>query len=77
MLPIARAGILSAVSGQEEAKEVPGIVDLELTIPIGGLVRPAPEADRYLGFLFAIGETPRAVEQSLRRANAELTIEIR
>lgn len=77
MLPIARAGTLSAVSGHERAKAVPGIVDLELTIPIGSPIRPPPDADRYLGFLFARGDTPHAVEKSLRQAHAELTIDIR
>ena len=59
MLPITRAGTLSAISGRERALAVPGIVDLELTIPIGNRVRPPPESDRYLGFLFARGGTPR------------------
>jgi biotin carboxylase len=77
MLPIARAGTLSAVAGQDQARAVPGIIDLELTIPIGSRVRPLPEADRYLGFLFARAATPRAVEESLRRAHAELTVDIR
>lgn len=77
MLPIARAATLYAVRGEEQAKAVPGIVDLELTIPIGSPLRPPPEADRYLGFLFANGDTPRAVEESLRKAHAELTIDIR
>lgn len=77
MLPIARAGTLSAISGHERAKSVQGIGDLELTIPIGSHLRPPPEADRYLGFLFARGHTPQAVEESLRQAHAELTIDIR
>lgn len=77
MLPIARAGTLFAVGGQEQAKAVPGIVDVELTIPIGSRVRPPPEANRYLGFLFASGNTTRAVEKALRQAHAELTIDIR
>ena len=77
MLPIARAGILTAINGQEQAKAVPGIVDLEVTVPIGSRVRPLPEADRYLGFLFARGGTPQAVEEALRQAHAELTIDIR
>ena len=77
MLPIAGAGTLSAVDGLEQAKAVPGIVDVELTIPIGSFVRAPPEADRYLGFLFASGETPQAVEDSLRQAHEELTVDIR
>ena len=77
MLPIARAGTLTAVNGQEQAKAVPGIVDLEVTVPIGSQLRSPPEADRYMGFLFARGHTPQAVEESLRQGHTELTIDIR
>ncbi len=77
MLPIPGAGRLAAVDGQDEAMAVPGIVDLELTIPIGSPVKPPPDTDRYLGFMFAAGETPEVVEASLRQAHAELTINIR
>jgi hypothetical protein len=35
-----------------------------------------PEADRYLGFIFASGPDPRAVEQSLREAHSRLLIDI-
>ena len=75
-MPIPRAGVLINFSGQDQARAVPGIIDIELTIPMGSHVRPPPEADRYLGFLFALGDTPRAIEESLRQAHAELTIEI-
>jgi L-aminoacid ligase-like protein len=76
VLPIPNAGTLLGVRGQEAAAAVPGIVGLELTIVSGRVVRPLPEGDRYLGFLFARGETPDEVETALRRAHAELTIEI-
>jgi hypothetical protein len=39
-------------------------------------VQPLPEGDRYLGFLFARGDTPEAVEASLRAAHAALVIDI-
>jgi hypothetical protein len=35
-----------------------------------------PEGNRYLGFLFARGDTPAAVEQALRTAHARLRIMI-
>ena len=53
MLPIPAAGRLVAVHGQDEARAVPHITALEISIPLGGPVRPLPEGDRYLGFLFA------------------------
>jgi biotin carboxylase len=76
MLPIPRAGVLREVRGQDEARAVPGIAGVEISIGRGRPVRPLPEGDRYLGFLFARGETPAQVEQALRTAQARLGIEI-
>ncbi len=76
MLPIPRAGVLVDVRGQAEALDLPGIVGLEITIARGGWVEPLPEGDRYLGFLFARGDTPSMVETALRRAHAKLEIDI-
>lgn len=76
MLPIPAAGTLQEVRGREEALAVPGIVELALTIPSGRPVRPLPEGDRYLGFLFARGPTPEAVEASLRNAHSRLEVVI-
>jgi L-amino acid ligase C-terminal domain 2 len=49
---------------------------LEITIPVGHEVVPLPDGDRYLGFLFAHGETPEGVERTLRRAFAALDVVI-
>jgi biotin carboxylase len=76
MLPIPTAGRLVAVHGQEEARAVPGISALELSIRPGGTVVPLPEGDRYLGFLFARGPSPADVETALRAAHAHLEVEI-
>jgi biotin carboxylase len=76
MLPIPRAGRLVAVHGQEEARAVDHVTGLEISIPPGGTVRPLPEGDRYLGFLFARASTPAEVEDALRAAHALLGIEI-
>jgi hypothetical protein len=76
MLPIPRAGTLCEVRGQDAARAVPGIAGLEISIAPGRPVEPLPEGDRYLGFLFARGETPQEVEQALRDAHARLDVEI-
>jgi hypothetical protein len=55
---------------------VPGVTALEISIRPGGDVRPLPEGDRYLGFLFARADTPAEVEQALRTAHAHLEVEI-
>jgi len=77
MLPIPRAGRLHAVRGQAAARRVAGVVELTITIPRGQQVVPLPEGDRYLGFLFARGPTPAAVEESLRAAHGRLQLDIR
>jgi hypothetical protein len=76
MIPIPRAGTLVAVGGQEQARGVPGIGGLEITIARGRPVVPLPEGDRYLGFVFARGLTAEAVECSLREAHAHLRVRI-
>jgi biotin carboxylase len=76
MLPIPRAGVLREVRGQDAARAVPGVAGLEVSIPRGRRVTPLPEGDRYLGFLFAKGESPEQVEAALREAHAQLEVEI-
>lgn len=76
MLPIPASGVLRAVQGQEQARAVPGIVGLELSIAVGRTVQALPEGNRYLGFLLARGATPEEVEASLRAAHAKLEVTV-
>jgi biotin carboxylase len=76
MLPIPAAGVLEEVRGQDRALAVPSVAGLELSIRPGRPVRPLPEGDRYLGFLFARAERPEEVEAALRAAQAELEVRI-
>ena len=72
MIPVPKAGILGEVRGRTAAHCVDGIVEVNITIPIGGEVVPLPEGARYLGFIFARAETPEAVEAALREAHQRL-----
>ena len=76
MLPIPHAGTLRGVHGQDAARQVPGVVGLEVTVARGRAIQPLPDGDRYLGFLFARGATPADVEATLRRAHALLDVDI-
>jgi biotin carboxylase len=76
MLHPERPGTLRAVDGRPEAAAVPGITGLSITIPAGQHVRPLPEGDRYLGFIFAEGETHEAVAAALRAARDRLHVVI-
>ena len=76
MIPVPKAGILGEVRGKREARRVDGIVEVNITIPIGGEVVPLPEGSRYLGFIFARAETPKMVEKALREAHRQLAFVI-
>jgi len=74
MLPVPRPGILRAVEGRAGALAVPGITGLTVTIPLGQRVLPLPDGDRYLGFIFAEGDTGPEVEQALTAASERLRV---
>lgn len=74
MLPVPRPGVLRAVEGRAGALAVPGITGLTITIPPGQRVRPLPDGDRYLGFIFAEGDTGPEVERALTAASERLRV---
>jgi biotin carboxylase len=77
MLPVERAGVLQAVHGRTQAAAVPSITGLSITIPVGQPIRPLPEGDRYLGFVFAQAATHQEVQQALYAARRRLRVVIR
>jgi len=76
MIPIPKGGIYEGVEGLERARAVPGIDDAVITAKQGQRLLHLPEGASYLGFLFARGDSPAAVESALRRAHAELRFQI-
>jgi biotin carboxylase len=72
MLPVPRAGVLRAVEGRAAAESVPGITGVTLTIAAGRQVRPLPDGDQYLGFIFAEAATPDEAEKALTAASQHL-----
>jgi biotin carboxylase len=72
MIPIPKAGILKRVEGLEEARAVPGIEEIDITVRPGYPLVPLPEGSSYLGFIFARGEAPAEVEEALRAAHRRL-----
>jgi hypothetical protein len=76
MIPIPAAGVLRHVAGIEAARALENIDDITISIPIGEILVPVPEGNRYLGFIFANGDTPEAVEAALRAAHDELEFAI-
>ena len=76
MIPIPEAGQLRGVAGIPEAQAVAGIEGVEISVALHHTVTPLPEGESYLGFIFARGETPAAVEESLREAHGKLRFTI-
>ncbi len=76
MIPIPHGGILRGFTGVEKAREVPGIDEVTITAPLNNRLVPLPEGESYLGFIFATGETPVEVENSLREAHVLLQFQI-
>jgi biotin carboxylase len=76
MIPTPQRGILQGVRGLDEALDVAGISDIQISATPGQVIAPAPEGASYLGFIFAHGLTPDAVEFSLRTAHLRLVFEI-
>ncbi|MYE91272.1 ATP-grasp domain-containing protein, partial [Candidatus Poribacteria bacterium] len=72
MIPIPRAGILQEIRGKTDAEQVSGIEEVTISIPIGKEVVPLPEGAKYLGFIFARGNSSENVEASLRKAHDRL-----
>jgi biotin carboxylase len=76
MIPIGERGLFKGVSGDAEARRVPGITEVTITAKIGQLLEPLPEAGSYLGFIFARGATPSDAEAAVRAAHQALEFAI-
>jgi biotin carboxylase len=76
MIPIPSGGVLGEIRGIEAARAVPLVEDVQITARAGEVLVPLPEGAAYLGFIFARGQAPDAVEAALRDAHARLTFEV-
>jgi biotin carboxylase len=76
MIPIPGEGILRRVNGIPAAESVPNVSGVMITIEEGEIITPLPEGHKYMGFIFAHGETPDGVESSLRRAHGCLSFDL-
>src|SRR5262249_11549072 len=76
MIPIPERGVYRGVAGLDEASLVGGVDDVIVTAKPDQVLIPLPEGASYLGFVFARGDGPHAVEQALRDAHARLRFSI-
>ena len=76
MIPVPNTGVLRDVLGLEQARSQPLVNEVTLTTHRGAELVPPPDGDRYLGFIFARGADPQAVEGALRKAHARLSFAV-
>lgn len=74
MLPIPRSGTFDRVEGIGAAEAVPGIESVEITAAPGSYLRTVPDADQYLGFMFASAPTTTEVIAALEEAHRHLQV---
>lgn len=76
MIPIPKGGVLRKVDGIDAGRNVAGVTGIEITARLNHPIVPLPEGAAYLGFIFAKGDSPDEVEQSLRVAHSCLEFHI-
>ena len=74
MIPTPKSGILRRVEGVLAAQKMPLIESVTISVREGHELQTLPEGNSYLGFIFARGPGPQAVEEALRQAHSLLNI---
>jgi hypothetical protein len=72
MIPVPQSGIFAGVTGEDAAAQTLGITQIQMTARAHDYIAAWPEGASYLGFIFAAGESPEAVEAILREAHGKL-----
>ena len=76
MIPVPRSGILEKVDGDDQARAIVGISELQITARLHDHIAAWPEGSTYLGFLFSQAQSPEEAESALRAAHAKLRFTI-
>lgn len=76
MIPAPGSGTLRSIAGEAEARAIPGVTGMDFTIAPGKPVIAPPEGERYVGFVYARGNSPDEVETSLRKAMETLEVQL-
>jgi hypothetical protein len=76
MIPIPSHGLYRGVSGEDEARSVPGVEEIVMTAKADQMLVPWPEGASYLGFIFARATSNPLVEHALRDAHGRLHFSI-
>jgi hypothetical protein len=76
MIPIPSRGVFKGVEGEEAARLVPFVDDVQITAKRDQLLEPLPEAGSYLGFIFARAPLAAQAEAAVREAHRRLVFTV-
>jgi hypothetical protein len=76
MVPTTQSGKLRGVEGEDDVRAIAGVTGIDITLKPGNLMVPPPEGARYLGFVYARGDSPLQVESVLRKAKDTLKVQL-
>jgi hypothetical protein len=76
MIPIPRNGVFRRVEGVDDALQVNGVDDVQITAKPDQQLLMLPEGASYLGFIFARAATAADAERAVRDAHARLRFTI-
>ena len=74
MMPTEKLGMLKELRGVEDALNVKGVTDLQITVKPGEKLEPLPKGDRYLGFIFAEDKSQEFVIKALKNAWSKIEV---
>ncbi len=76
MIPIPRSGVFRRVGGVDEARQVAGVEEIQITAKPDQQLLALPEGASYAGFIFARAPEPAEAERAVRDAHARLRFTI-
>lgn len=76
MIPTPGTGVVTAIVGEQETRDIAGITGMDLTVSPGSEVMAPPEGDRYIGFVYARSDRPEQVEAALRKAMEKIEVQL-
>jgi cysteine synthase A len=72
-----KPGVVQGVAGLDEARKVPGVVEVEVFVPVGGRVHPLTDSAKRAGYVLARGPSRAAAEAAADRALGHIVLETR
>lgn len=74
---VGKPGVVQSISGLDDARKVPGVVEVEVFVPVGGRVHPLTDSAKRAGYVLAKGPTRAAAEAAATAALAKIVLETR